>query len=129
MGELREQATTIAPKYGLDGYITQFDRYEGFTVNLREAIWDVEEEGKVLGADTCRPCVQRGGGTQPAPGRRALFMCNWTYAHQLLNAPDSTARPSTGTRPCSARTATCRSFTTASVERPRRRSLLEHCLG
>ncbi|MEU5695683.1 extracellular solute-binding protein [Actinosynnema sp. NPDC020468] len=38
-GELEHQARTVAPKYGLDGYLGQFRRYEGLTVNASEAMW------------------------------------------------------------------------------------------
>ncbi|MFE2757605.1 extracellular solute-binding protein [Actinosynnema sp. NPDC059335] len=37
--ELRRQATEVAPRYGLKGYVAQLSRYEGLTVNAAEAIW------------------------------------------------------------------------------------------
>jgi multiple sugar transport system substrate-binding protein len=37
--ELAQQAKTIAPKHGLDGYFGQHAQYEGLTVNASEAIW------------------------------------------------------------------------------------------
>jgi multiple sugar transport system substrate-binding protein len=36
--QLSKDAATIAPRYGLDGYGTQFQAYEGLTVNFAEAV-------------------------------------------------------------------------------------------
>jgi multiple sugar transport system substrate-binding protein len=36
--QLRQDAETIAPRYGLQGYAAQFQQYEGLTVNFAEAV-------------------------------------------------------------------------------------------
>ncbi|MBA9004957.1 MULTISPECIES: ABC transporter substrate-binding protein [Thermomonospora] len=112
--ELRHQAVTVAPRHGLAGYVTQLDRYEGFTVNALEAIWAaggavVDGEG-----DAVLDPAEAGRGFQRIPqglrdrwilpdsvdyneegariafqGGRALFMRNWTYAYRLLGAQGS----------------------------------------
>jgi multiple sugar transport system substrate-binding protein len=113
--ELRQRARTIAPRHaGLQGYITQLNRYEGFTVNTLESIWDTG--GDVLGSDGS--VTDPRGDTTKGFGRllqgvregwisprsvdfneegtrsefqegTALFMRNWTYAYELLGAGDS----------------------------------------
>ncbi|MFD0853752.1 extracellular solute-binding protein, partial [Actinomadura adrarensis] len=110
--ELRQHARTIAPRHaGLQGYITQLGRYEGFTVNTLESIWDTG--GDVLGSDgsprgdtgtgfgRLLQGVREGWisprsvdldeeGTRSAfQDGTALFMRNWTYAYELLSAGDS----------------------------------------
>jgi multiple sugar transport system substrate-binding protein len=111
---LRHQARTIAPAHNLQGYVTQLDRYEGFTVNVLESIWD--SGGTVLGPDGeitgSRDDIARGfdrlvqgvregwipqkttdfneeGTRTEFQDGRALFMRNWSYAHELLNAEGS----------------------------------------
>jgi multiple sugar transport system substrate-binding protein len=37
--ELIDAARTAGPRHGIDGYVGQFDQYEGLTVNAVEAIW------------------------------------------------------------------------------------------
>ncbi|GLZ08878.1 ABC transporter substrate-binding protein [Actinomadura sp. NBRC 104412] len=112
--QLRNQARTIAPAHNLQGYVTQLDRYEGFTVNVMESIWDTG--GTILGADGevtgSREGIARGFGRlvqgirerwipakttdfneEATRGEfqdgRALFMRNWTYAYELLSAENS----------------------------------------
>jgi multiple sugar transport system substrate-binding protein len=112
--ELRHQAQVIAPPRQLQGYVTQLDRYEGFTVNTFEHIWDTG--GGVLGGDgevVAKPTSLRKGFERLLQGvqegwipkdatdfneersrsafqdERALFLRNWTYAYELLSADDS----------------------------------------
>ncbi|TNY35881.1 ABC transporter substrate-binding protein [Thermomonospora catenispora] len=112
--ELRRQAMTVAPRHGLAGYVTQLDRYEGFTVNALEAIWAaggnvVNDKGEAVAnpAEAVRgfqriPQGLREGwiladsvdyneeGARTAfQDGRALFMRNWTYAYRLLGAQGS----------------------------------------
>ncbi|GAA3952491.1 ABC transporter substrate-binding protein [Actinomadura viridis] len=122
--EMRQQARTIAPANGLRGYVTQLDRYEGFTVNTLESIWDSGGEllsrdgGVVATKDTIRKGFDRlyqgvqegwiprdttGFNEERARGAfqdgRALFMRNWTYAYELLNAGDSPVKGRFGVAP------------------------------
>lgn len=112
--ELRHQAMTVAPRHRLAGYVTQLDRYEGFTVNALEAIWAaggtvVNDKGDVV----VNPTVAARGFQRIPEGLRegwiladsvdhneegariafqdgrALFMRNWTYAYRLLGAQGS----------------------------------------
>ncbi|MFI0352937.1 ABC transporter substrate-binding protein [Actinomadura sp. 9N407] len=112
--ELRRQAQAIAPARKMQGYVTQLDRYEGFTVNVLEQIWDTG--GGVLGTDgevVAKPAALRKGFERLLQGVQAgwipkdatdyneersrstfqdgnaLFMRNWTYAYELLSADDS----------------------------------------
>ncbi|MFB4318290.1 ABC transporter substrate-binding protein [Actinomadura sp. 21ATH] len=113
--DLRNQARTIAPSKGMQGYVTQLDQYEGFTVNTMEQIWDATGGG-ILGPDgavVATPSTLREGFERLVQGvregwipkdatdfneersriafqdGRALFMRNWTYAYELLHAADS----------------------------------------
>ncbi|MFG2790835.1 ABC transporter substrate-binding protein [Streptomyces sp. NPDC048419] len=53
--ELEQDAKTIAPKYGLDGYAGQFLPYEGLTVNAAEAVYSAG--GSILGDEGARVTV------------------------------------------------------------------------
>ncbi|MFG2130205.1 ABC transporter substrate-binding protein [Streptomyces sp. NPDC048751] len=53
--ELEQDARTIAPKYGLDGYAGQFLPYEGLTVNAAEAVYSAG--GTILGDEGARVTV------------------------------------------------------------------------
>ena len=116
--ELAEQAKD-APD-GVAGYVGQLARYEGLTVNLVEAIWggggDLLEAGngplnvqatakglaflqrgvqdgwisgdaRSYDEELSRLAFQRGG---------AMFMRNWPYAYDLLDAEDSPVRGKVG---------------------------------
>ncbi|MBP2325551.1 multiple sugar transport system substrate-binding protein [Kibdelosporangium banguiense] len=112
--QLIRQARTIAPKYGKDGYVGQFNRYEGFTVNAMEAIW--AKGGDVLspqGAVIIQSPQAKAGIKMLASGfedgwipraaltfteersREAfqtgstLFLRNWPYVYQRLSDPKS----------------------------------------
>jgi multiple sugar transport system substrate-binding protein len=113
--ELRQEAMIIAPKYGLQGYVGQFDQYEGFTVNALESIWDaggdvLRDDGKIMiGSPGTRVGVGRlvqgfregwipqaaaqyneEGSLTAFEKGHALFLRNWTYAYlRLLNDKDS----------------------------------------
>ncbi|WP_344586341.1 ABC transporter substrate-binding protein [Actinomadura vinacea] len=112
--ELRHQARTVAPRHNLQGFVTQLGRYEGFTVNTLESIWDTGGTVVTSGGEIqARPQVIEKGFARLVQGvqegwiprdalgfneegarsafedGRALFMRNWTYAHGLLNAGDS----------------------------------------
>jgi ABC-type glycerol-3-phosphate transport system substrate-binding protein len=112
--ELRQLAMTVAPKHDLDGYLSQFDRYEGLTVNALEAIWGaggevIEDDGRILvdsrAAETGISRITQGfrDGWIPSDTTdyneehsraafqdgKALFLRNWTYAYRLLDAPNS----------------------------------------
>jgi multiple sugar transport system substrate-binding protein len=114
--ELAEQAKAIGEQEKVAGYVGQLARYEGLTVNVVEAIWghggdllepdnkklDVEAtsrgltflrdgirdgwipgEARTYDEERSRMAFQRG---------RAVFMRNWPYAYDLLDAEDSPVR-------------------------------------
>jgi multiple sugar transport system substrate-binding protein len=112
--DLRRQALSIAAGHRLQGYVSQFDQYEGFTVNALESIWDAK--GDVLDDDgrvqVPSPNAKEGfrrltqgfqekwipqeatdyneeGSRIAFQNEGALFLRNWTYAYPLLNGRDS----------------------------------------
>ncbi|MEV6399899.1 ABC transporter substrate-binding protein [Streptomyces sp. NPDC051907] len=113
--ELAEQARTIAPKHGMQGYAGQFLPYEGLTVNATEAVHSAG--GSILADDGARVTVDsaaaRSGlefladgvrdgwisrdslGYKEEESRlafqegRLLFLRNWPYVHSLASAPGS----------------------------------------
>ncbi|MDJ0340971.1 ABC transporter substrate-binding protein [Streptomyces sp. H10-C2] len=113
--ELERLATTVAAKYGIDGYAGQFLPYEGLTVNVVEAVQSaggeiLSGEGRQVTVDS--PAALRGidflvrgvreGWIPPAAltfkeeeSRRAfqsgklLFLRNWPYVYSLASAKDS----------------------------------------
>jgi multiple sugar transport system substrate-binding protein len=113
--ELRRQAMSIAPKHPqLEGYVSQFDQYEGFTVNALESIWDakgdvLDDDGRIQVASAKAKAgfrrLTQGFQEKWIPqeatdfneeGSRiafqdggALFLRNWTYAYSRLNGHDS----------------------------------------
>jgi multiple sugar transport system substrate-binding protein len=120
--ELAEQAEELSAEHRIAGYVGQLARYEGLTVNLLEAIWghggDLLLQRSARSSDTPRLDVDatisglsflRGGidkGWIPRAalrfdeersrlafqGRGAVFMRNWPYAYDLLDADDSPVR-------------------------------------
>ncbi|MFP3990532.1 ABC transporter substrate-binding protein [Streptomyces sp. E11-3] len=113
--ELERQASTLAPKYGLDGYAGQFLPYEGLTVNAVEAVHSaggtiLEGEGERVTVNSAAARegigflargVRDGWIAQEAltykeeESRRAfqdgrlLFLRNWPYAYVGASGPDS----------------------------------------
>lgn len=106
--ELEELATTVAPGHGLAGYLGQFDRYEGLTVNVAEAIWAhggdplrPAEPGARAGVLRLASGIEEGWiprealGYQEVAGRDAfraggaLFLRHWPNALPKLNEPGS----------------------------------------
>lgn len=113
--DLVRQASTIAPKHGLDGYAGQFLPYEGLTVNVTEAVHSAG--GSILGDDGARVTVDsaaaRAGlrfladgvrdgwisrdalGYKEEESRQAfqegrlLFLRNWPYVYADASAPES----------------------------------------
>jgi multiple sugar transport system substrate-binding protein len=53
--QLRELAETVAPKYGLGGYASQFAPYEGLTVNFADAVYSAG--GSILSPDGTKVTV------------------------------------------------------------------------
>ncbi|MFI9006391.1 ABC transporter substrate-binding protein [Actinosynnema sp. NPDC053489] len=109
--ELRRQATAVAGRHGLAGYVAQLSRYEGLTVNAAEAIWahggDLEHPDSVEAKNGVRALAE--GVAQGWIAResldynelssldafkagRALFMRNWPFAGPRLNGEDSRVR-------------------------------------
>ncbi|QFZ17369.1 extracellular solute-binding protein [Saccharothrix syringae] len=106
--ELVELATTVAPRYGLAGYLGQFARYEGLTANVAEVVW--AHRGDLLRPDEpgARAAVHRLASGfaegwipraaldyQEVASRDAfraggaLFLRHWPNALPQLNAPGS----------------------------------------
>jgi multiple sugar transport system substrate-binding protein len=113
--ELRQDALTVAPKYGLKGYAGQFLPYEGLTVNYAEAVQSAG--GQILAGRAGQPAVdspaaeqalafltggvkegwipQEALGFDEEGSRRAfqdgryLFLRNWPYAYDLAEAAGS----------------------------------------
>ena len=122
--ELRHEARTIAPKYGIGGYAGQFLPYEGLTANVTEAV--LSAGGSYLGNEgkkvTVGPGVEEGlaflargvrEGWIPhealdykeEESRKAfqsgdlLFLRNWPYVYALANGKDSAVRGKFGAVP------------------------------
>ena len=113
--ELVNLAETVAPRAGVDGYVGQFDQYEGLTVNAMEAIWARGGDALPAGGTEVAinaPAARAGirmlaqgfaDGWIPEAARgfheeeslvafrdgKALFLRNWAYAYARLAAPDS----------------------------------------
>ncbi len=105
--QLEKLARTIAPKYGIQGYVGQLKQYEGLTVNALEAVW--AHGGKADRLELDGPEARAGVGmlargvaegwiprealgydeslslTEFREGR-ALFLRNWPYARSVLEA-------------------------------------------
>ncbi|MCC8244785.1 extracellular solute-binding protein [Saccharothrix luteola] len=106
--ELRRQASEIAPRHGLHGFVGQFRRYEGLVVNMAEAVWAHGGDLESLGAAETKAGVRAvadgfAQGWIPDEARdhdelgsleafgsgRALFMRNWPFAGPVLNGDGS----------------------------------------
>jgi multiple sugar transport system substrate-binding protein len=112
--ELAAQAKSAVERHGVDGYVAQFARYEGLTVNFAEAVWGhggaLVEGDRVTAAspaavsalDRLARGVQEEGWIPKAAlsyteeesrerfqSGEAAFMRNWPYAYELLEADDS----------------------------------------
>lgn len=113
--ELENQAKTVAPRYGLDGYAGQFLPYEGLTVNAAEAVYSAG--GSILGDEgervTVNSMAARDGidflargvregwiprqalaykeeeSKQAFQDGRLLFLRNWPYAYVGASAKGS----------------------------------------
>jgi multiple sugar transport system substrate-binding protein len=118
--ELAHQAGDLGSGHGIAGYVGQLARYEGLTVNLLEAIWGqggdlLQTDGTHLDVEATRrglAFLQGGIGDGWIAGsartydeeqsrlafqsRRAVFMRNWPYAYDLLDAEDSPVRKDVG---------------------------------
>ncbi|MBQ0849886.1 ABC transporter substrate-binding protein [Streptomyces sp. NPDC057620] len=123
--ELEEQARSIAPKYGLDGYAGQFLPYEGLTVNAAEAVYSAG--GTILGDEgervTVNSAAAREGigflargvrdgwiprkaltykeeeSKQAFQDGRLLFLRNWPYAYVGASAKGSPVAGKVGAVP------------------------------
>lgn len=122
--ELRRLATAAAAEHDVAGLVSQFDRYEGFTVNVLESIWAADGElltgdGEIrarsaaarTGVGRLREGFSTGWIPRQAAGyneersriafqdRGALFLRNWTYAYRLLSSGTSPVEADLGVAP------------------------------
>ncbi|SFF47358.1 carbohydrate ABC transporter substrate-binding protein, CUT1 family [Actinacidiphila alni] len=113
--ELEQDARTLAPRYGLEGYAGQFLPYEGLTVNVAEALRAaggaiLADDGRTVtvdsaaardGLDVLARGVREGWIPREAltfkeeesraafEDGRLLFLRNWPYVYDLASAEDS----------------------------------------
>jgi multiple sugar transport system substrate-binding protein len=123
--ELEQMAKTVAPKYGLDGYVGQYLPYEGLTVNVTEAMQSaggqiLNEEGTQATVDSIAAreglgFLARGVRDGWIPERalkfkeeesrlafqngEALFLRNWPYVYDVANQKGSKIAGAVGAVP------------------------------
>jgi multiple sugar transport system substrate-binding protein len=103
--QVERQAATIAPKYGIAGYVGQLGQYEGLTVNALEAVWahggdadHLDGTGARAGVGRLASGIEQGWIPRAALRYdeaaslaeflegRALFLRTWPYARAELAA-------------------------------------------
>ncbi|MGW0312949.1 ABC transporter substrate-binding protein [Streptomyces flavidovirens] len=123
--DLERQASTIAPKYGIDGYAGQFLPYEGLAVNVTEAVHSaggsfLRDEGERVTVDSAAARAGLGflaGGVrdgwipqealrfkeeesrQAFQDGRLLFLRNWPYVHSGAGGKESEVAGKFGVTP------------------------------
>ena len=122
--ELIKSARAVGPANGMDGYVSQFDRYEGLAVNAFEAVWAhggavltphgdvlVDSPQAVAGIEMLANGIRDGWIPRTALGYgeeqsreafqqgHAVFLRNWPYVYAQLAAPKSPVADKFGVAP------------------------------